>query len=110
MHLIPHIVSGIKQFGPVYGTWMYPYERFNSWMCRRALNRAHPEVTIMETYRVSFMDAHTIVLFIDVSNPCYNDSCWYIYTFYQFISSCYFVTYRYLNGAIICPSLDAFQT
>ncbi len=48
-----HVVEGIEKFGPVYATWMYSFERFNSWMCQRALNRAHPEVTIMETYRVS---------------------------------------------------------
>ena len=53
LHLMHHIVQGIEWFGPVYGTWMFPYERFNSWMCRRALNRAHPEATIIETYRVS---------------------------------------------------------
>lgn len=53
MHLMHHIAEGIEKFGPVYGTWMYPFERFNSWMCQRALNRAHPEITIMETYRVS---------------------------------------------------------
>jgi len=52
MHLLHHIVDGIQRFGPVYSTWMFPYERFNSWMCRRALNRANPEATIMQTYRV----------------------------------------------------------
>ena len=52
MHLIRHVADGIKQFGPVYGTWMYPYERFNSWMCQRTLNRSNPEATILETYRV----------------------------------------------------------
>jgi hypothetical protein len=52
-----HVVEGIGRFGPVYGTWMYSFERFNSWMCQRALNRTHPEVTIMETYRVG-ISAH----------------------------------------------------
>ena len=47
VHLLHHIVPGIKQFGPVYGTWMYSFERFNSWICRRALNRALPEATVM---------------------------------------------------------------
>ena len=45
----------MQQYGPVYGTWMYPYERFNSWICKRALNRAFPEVTVVETYRVSVL-------------------------------------------------------
>lgn len=52
VHLLHHVVAGIKQFGPVYGTWMYSFERFNSWICRRVLNRAFPEATVMETYRV----------------------------------------------------------
>ena len=52
-HLMHHIIDGIEQFGPVYSTWMYSYERFNSWLSRRALNRFRPEATIMETYRVS---------------------------------------------------------
>ena len=51
-HLLHHIVNGIKWFGPVYSTWMYSFERFNSWLCRRSLNRFRPEATIMETYRV----------------------------------------------------------
>ncbi len=53
MHLLRHIVDGMKAFGPVYGTWMYAYERFNSWLHRRVLNRRFPEATFMETYRVS---------------------------------------------------------
>ena len=52
MHLIRHVADGIQEFGPVYGTWMYPYERFNSWICQRVLNRSNPEATILETYRV----------------------------------------------------------
>lgn len=51
-HLMHHIVDSIKRFGPVYSTWMYAFERFNSWLCRRALNRYRPEATTMETYRV----------------------------------------------------------
>jgi len=54
-HLLHHVVNGIRQFGPVYSTWMYPFERFNSWICRRALNRYRPEATIMETYRVKIL-------------------------------------------------------
>ena len=43
----------IRHFGPVYGFWMYPYERFNSWISRRVLNRRYPESTVVETYRLS---------------------------------------------------------
>ena len=35
-HILRHIVAGIKQYGPVYGTWMFVFERFNSWICKRA--------------------------------------------------------------------------
>lgn len=49
MHILHHVVPGIQKYGPVYGTWMYSFERFNSWMCRS-------EATVLETYRVSFCD------------------------------------------------------
>ncbi|XP_060083986.1 uncharacterized protein LOC132563249 [Ylistrum balloti] len=49
-HIMHHIVKGIKQFGPIYGTWMFTFERFNSWICRRVFNKRHPETTVMETY------------------------------------------------------------
>ena len=58
MHILHHIPEGIATHGPVYGTWMYPYERFNSWMTRRALNWCRPEATIMETYRVMLISFH----------------------------------------------------
>ena len=29
-HLLNHVVEAISRLGPVYGTWMYPFERFNS--------------------------------------------------------------------------------
>ena len=48
-----HIIEQMQKFGPVYGTWMFPFERFNSWICRRVLNRSSPEATVLETYRVS---------------------------------------------------------
>lgn len=54
-HLLHHIVDGLMWFGPVYSTWMYSFERFNSWLCKRALNRFRPEATVMETYRVRIM-------------------------------------------------------
>ena len=56
MHLLHHIVEGIELFGPVYSTWMFAYERFNSWITRRITNRRYPESTVMETYRVGYVD------------------------------------------------------
>lgn len=52
-HLLHHLPMYIKHFGPVYSFWMYPYERFNSWISRRVLNRRYPESTVIETYRLS---------------------------------------------------------
>ena len=31
---------------------MYGFERFNSWISRRSLNRRFPEATVVETYRL----------------------------------------------------------
>jgi hypothetical protein len=55
MHLLRHVADGIGHFGPVYGSWMFAYERFNSWLHRRVMNRRFPEATLMETYRVCFI-------------------------------------------------------
>lgn len=49
-HILHHVVDGIRNFGPVYGTWMFVFERFNSWICKRALNMRHPESCVIETY------------------------------------------------------------
>ena len=66
MHLLHHAVEGIQRYGPVYSTWMYPFERFNSWLCRRVLNRARPEATVMETYRAS--STSYVCMLNDMSN------------------------------------------
>ena len=42
----------VQQFGPTHSFWMYPMERFNSWISWRVLNRRYPESTVMETYRL----------------------------------------------------------
>lgn len=52
VHILHHVVEGIKLQGPVHSWWMYCYERFNSWICQRVKNRRFPEATIMETYRL----------------------------------------------------------
>ena len=51
-HLLHHLPMFVKQFGPTHSFWMYPMERFNSWISRRVLNRCYPESTVMETYRL----------------------------------------------------------
>ena len=52
-HLLHHLPFYLKRFGPVHSFWMYNYERFNSWITRRCLNRRHPESTVIETYRLA---------------------------------------------------------
>lgn len=52
-HLLHHLPTYIRKFGPVYSFWMFSFERFNSWLTRRALNRRYPEATITETYRLT---------------------------------------------------------
>lgn len=52
-HLLHHLPLFLKRYGPVYAFWMYPYERFNSWIIRRVLNRRYPESTVLETYRLT---------------------------------------------------------
>ena len=64
MHLIRHIFDGIQHFGPVYASWMFAYERFNSWLHRRVMNQRYPEATLMETYRVGYF---IITLYHDCS-------------------------------------------
>ena len=51
-HLLHHLPFYISRFGPVYRYWMYPYERFNSWVIRRVQNRRYSEATVVETYRL----------------------------------------------------------
>ena len=51
-HLLHHLPYYIRQYGPIYGYWMYPYERFNSWIIRRVQSRRFPESTVVETYRL----------------------------------------------------------
>ena len=51
-HLLHHLPFYLQRFGPIYGYWMYPFERFNSWVIRRVNNRRYPEATVVETYRL----------------------------------------------------------
>ena len=51
-HLLHHLPMFLRRFGPAYSFWMYPLERFNSWIGRRVHNRRYPEATIIETYRL----------------------------------------------------------
>ena len=52
-HLLHHLPMFMKRFGPIRSYWMYHFERFNSWISRRVLNRRHPESTVIETYRLT---------------------------------------------------------
>ncbi|XP_066924621.1 uncharacterized protein [Clytia hemisphaerica] len=50
-HICHHFVENMKKFGPLYATWMYCLERFNSWITRRCNNKNHMERCVMETYQ-----------------------------------------------------------
>lgn len=49
-HLLHHIPDGLRRTGPVYSSWMYVFERFNSWICKRVQNMRYPEATAVETF------------------------------------------------------------
>ena len=51
-HIIRHMVEKVKENGPFYASWMYSFERVNSWITRRAMNRDKTEECIMETVQV----------------------------------------------------------
>ncbi|XP_052694496.1 uncharacterized protein LOC128172788 [Crassostrea angulata] len=52
-HLLHHVVDGFPTFGPLYGRWLFPYERANGWINRQCLKKGAEEATVMETYVVS---------------------------------------------------------
>ena len=52
-HLVCHIVEKIADNGPLYSSWMHTFERMNSWLTRRAMNRSKAEECIMETAQVT---------------------------------------------------------
>ncbi|CAB3983543.1 Hypothetical predicted protein [Paramuricea clavata] len=51
LHILRHIVDGIECYGPTHSWSMWSYERFNSWISRRVMNRTSPEATILRTYQ-----------------------------------------------------------
>ena len=53
-HILSHIAEKVRESGPMYTTWMYPFERLNCFLTRRVLNRSKIEECLMETMQVSF--------------------------------------------------------
>ena len=51
-HILRHIAEKLSENGPMYASWMYPFERMNSYITRRANNRSTIEQCIMETVQV----------------------------------------------------------
>lgn len=51
-HILHHVARKVSDYGPIYSTWMYPFERMNSYITRRANNRSRVERCIMETIQV----------------------------------------------------------
>ena len=68
-HLLHHLPMFIRQYGPVCNFWMFPMERYNSWISRRVTNRRYPESTVMETYRL-----FDLASFLQLSNQLPPDS------------------------------------
>ena len=52
-HYICHMVEKIADNVPLYSSWMYPFERMNSWLTRRAMNRSKTEECIIKTAQVT---------------------------------------------------------
>ena len=51
-HLVHHMVEKIADNGPLYSSWMSPFERMNSRLTRRAIHRSTTDECIMETAEV----------------------------------------------------------
>ncbi|XP_062612111.1 uncharacterized protein LOC134273911 [Saccostrea cucullata] len=60
-HLIHHMVDGLLDFGPVYGRWLFPYERANGWISRQCLRKGVEESTVMETYVIYDWCVHMVL-------------------------------------------------
>ena len=69
-HLLHHLPTYMKLYGSVYNFWMFPFERFNSWISKRTLNRRYPESTVIETYRLCEW-----VHFVEVSKEFHEEGC-----------------------------------
>ena len=54
-HILRHIAEKIEENGPMYSSWMYPFERMNSYITRRVNNRSRVEQCIMETIQVKMI-------------------------------------------------------
>ena len=51
-HILRHISEKINENGPLHASWMYPYERMNSWITRRVKNRSMVKECRMESVQV----------------------------------------------------------
>ncbi|XP_031111755.1 uncharacterized protein LOC116015719 [Ipomoea triloba] len=52
VHLVVHLVREIRQCGPAYLRWMYPFERYMKVLKGYVRNRYRPEASIVESYIV----------------------------------------------------------
>ncbi|XP_019163187.1 PREDICTED: uncharacterized protein LOC109159542 [Ipomoea nil] len=50
VHLVVHLVREIKQCGPAYLRWMYPFERYMKVLKGYVRNQYRPEASIVESY------------------------------------------------------------
>ncbi|XP_031095104.1 uncharacterized protein LOC115999390 [Ipomoea triloba] len=52
VHLLVHLVREIRECGPAYLRWMYPFERYRKVLKGYVRNRYRPEASIVESYIV----------------------------------------------------------
>ena len=64
LHLVCHLPAQMSWWGPLWCTWMYPFERFIGYLKRKAKNRAAPEANIIQSYRIAWF-ARVIMCRVD---------------------------------------------
>ena len=51
VHLVLHLVREVKECGPIFLHWMYPYERYMGYLKEKNMNPAKPEGSIIRGYK-----------------------------------------------------------
>ena len=50
VHLVLHLVREVKEYGPIFLHWMYPYKRYMGYLKDKNMNLAKPEGSIIRGY------------------------------------------------------------
>ncbi|XP_035697473.1 uncharacterized protein LOC118430605 [Branchiostoma floridae] len=54
-HLPHHMVQIVKEYGPITGLWLTPFERYMKVHLSRMTSRSHPSKSSIEAHKVSFL-------------------------------------------------------